>query len=109
MASKRDYYDILGVPRSSSEEDIKKAYRKLAREHHPDMVAKEGKAEAEKRFKEINEAYQVLSDPEKKRMYDQFGHAGTGAGAGGNPFGGQWGPFSYTYTSSGQGADFGFD
>ena len=108
MASKRDYYDILGVPRNSSEEDIKKAYRKLAREHHPDMVAKEGKAEAEKRFKEINEAYQVLSEPEKKRMYDQFGHAGTNAG--GNPFGGNWGPFSYTYTNAGgQGADFGFD
>src|SRR3972149_11210903 len=107
MASKRDYYDILGVSKNSSEEDIKKAYRKLAREHHPDMVADGDKLDAEKRFKEINEAYQVLSDPEKKRMYDQFGHAGMGSGAGaGGPFGGQWGPFTYTYTSGGgQGAD----
>lgn len=95
MASKRDYYDILGIPKTSSDEDIKKAYRKLAREHHPDMVAAEGKADAEKRFKELNEAYQVLSDPEKKRMYDQFGTTD------GNPFGGQWGPFNA--------ADFGFD
>lgn len=109
MATKKDYYDILGIPKNSSQDDIKKAYRKLAREHHPDMVAASDKVEAEKRFKEINEAYQVLSDSEKKRMYDQFGHAGMGGAGGGNPFGGQWGPFSYTYTSSGNGAEFGFD
>lgn len=108
---KKDYYDILGVSRSASDAEIKSAYRKLAREHHPDMVADSDKAQAEAKFKEINEAYQILSDPEKKRMYDQFGHASTSAsgGMGGNPFGqgfgGQWGPFSYSYSSNGQ--DFG--
>jgi len=109
MAGKKDYYDILGVPKSASEAEVKKAYRKLAREHHPDMVAKEDKVSAEKRFKEINEAYQVISDPEKRKIYDQFGHAGFGPGGAGaaGGFGGQWGPFSYTYTSSG--GDFGFD
>ena len=104
MANKKDYYDVLGVSRNVSPEEIKKTYRRLAREHHPDMVAKEDKVGAERRFKEINEAYQTLSDPEKKRMYDQFGHAGVGAGG---PFGGQsgqWGPF--TYTSTGGGMDF---
>jgi DnaJ-class molecular chaperone len=109
MANKKDYYDILGLSKTSSADDIKKTYRKLAREHHPDMVAKEDKAGAEKRFKEINEAYQVLSDPEKKKMYDQFGHAGFGPGGAGNaggPFG-AGGPFTYTYSS--QGGDFGFD
>ena len=107
----RDYYDILGIDRKASDADIKKAYRKLAREHHPDMVQGGDKANAEKRFKEINEAYQVLSDPQKKQMYDQFGHAGVGGAAGGsgNPFGGAaggWGPFTYTYTGGGQQGDF---
>lgn len=112
MATKKDYYDVLGLPRNASSDEVKKAYRKLAREHHPDMVAKEDKSDAEKRFKEINEAYQVLSAPEKKRMYDQFGHTGFGAGGAGGPFGGfgarggQWGPFTYTYTSTGEGVDF---
>lgn len=115
----KDYYDILGISRDASASQIKKAYRKLAREHHPDAVAEEDKKQAEKRFKEINEAYQVLGDPEKRKMYDRMGHTGFNA-AGGNraggrqdPFGGfggfggsqqqggQWGPFSYTYTSSG--------
>lgn len=119
----KDYYDILGISRDASPSEIKKAYRKLAREHHPDAVADEDKKEAEKRFKEINEAYQVLSDPQKKKMYDQYGSAafgganGSAAGARGNPFSGfggqksgQWGPFTYTYSSSGRGAnDFGFD
>ncbi len=113
MASKKDYYDVLGIKRSASEAEIKNAYRKLAREHHPDMVAKEDKEQAEKRFKEINEAYQVLNDPEKRKMYDQYGHAGFGPGqAGGNPFagaGGQWGPFSYSYSTSGNPNDMGFD
>lgn len=113
MANKKDYYEVLGVPKGASDADIKKAYRKLAREHHPDMVKDDEKHHAEARFKEINEAYQVLSDPEKKKMYDQFGHAAggfnpnSGAGAGGyGGFGGaqgQWGPFSYSYTSNGQG------
>jgi len=98
MATTKDYYEILGVQRNASSEDIKKAYRKLAREHHPDMVKESDKAAAEKRFKEINEAYQVLSDPQKRKMYDQFGQTGEGfAGA----QGGQWGPFTYTYSSSG--------
>lgn len=91
--SKRDYYEVLGLSRGASEAEIKKAFRTLARQYHPD-ANKEDPNAAEK-FKEINEAYQVLSDPEKKQRYDQFGHAGVdpsaaaGAGGpGGNPFGG---------------------
>lgn len=103
--AKKDYYDVLGISRNASEQEIKTAYRKAARAHHPDMVAKEDKAAAEARFKEINEAYQVLSDPEKKKMYDQFGHTNFNAGGPGGA-GGQWGPFTYTYTSSGEGMDF---
>ncbi len=113
MANNKDYYDILGVPKGASDDEIKKAYRNLAREHHPDMVAKSDKATAEKRFKEINEAYQVLKDPQKRKMYDQFGHAGMGQGAAGNSgfggFGGsqgQWGPFTYSYSSGGSGESF---
>lgn len=84
MASSRDYYEVLGVNKEASADEIKRAYRKLAREHHPD-VNKEAGAEA--KFKEINEAYQVLSDPNKRSQYDYFGKAGAqGAGAGG--FGG---------------------
>ena len=71
----RDYYEILGVPKNASSEDIKSAFRKLARQYHPD-VSKE--ANAEEKFKEINEAYGVLSDPEKRRRYDQFGRQGLG-------------------------------
>ena len=83
---KRDYYEVLGVARSASDDDIKKAFRRLARQYHPD-VNKEKDAEA--RFKEVNEAYEVLSDPQKRQMYDQFGHAGAnmGAGAGFENFG----------------------
>ncbi|HWH08339.1 MAG TPA: DnaJ domain-containing protein, partial [Candidatus Thermoplasmatota archaeon] len=73
MASKRDYYELLGVGRDAGLEDIKKAYRKLALQYHPDRNKEPG---AEERFKEISEAYAVLSDPEKRRTYDQFGHAG---------------------------------
>src|SRR5579884_2937433 len=98
----KDYYKILGVERTASQDDIKKAFRKLARKHHPDMNP--GNKEAEKRFKEINEAYEVLSDTEKRQKYDtlgpnwqeQFGfqgnpqprtrtYAGGGAGGRGNP------------------------
>lgn len=73
---KKDYYEILGVPKSSSVQDIKKAYRSLALKHHPDRVPAEQKKDAEERFKEISEAYGVLSDPQKRQMYDQYGHAG---------------------------------
>ena len=85
---KRDYYDVLGVSKSASEAEIKKAYRKLAKENHPDLHP--GDKEAEARFKEINEAYEVLSDADKKARYDQFGHAGVDPnfGAGGGGFGG---------------------
>ena len=107
--SNKNYYQILGIKKDSSEADIKKAYRKLAREHHPDMVDESDKTAAEKRFKDINEAYQVLSDPQKKKMYDQFGYvSSSAAGArGGGPFGqgapggGAWGPFTYSYSNAG--------
>ena len=79
MASKRDYYEVLGVARGASADDIKRAYRKLALQFHPDKNP--GNAEAEEKFKEAAEAYEVLSSPEKKARYDQFGHAGVG-GAG---------------------------
>lgn len=73
MAAKRDYYEILGIEKGADENAIKKAYRKLAKKYHPDENA--GNTHAEQRFKEITEAYSVLSDPEKKKLYDQFGHA----------------------------------
>jgi molecular chaperone DnaJ len=79
MATKRDYYEILGVPRTATEEEIKKAYRKLAIQYHPDKNP--GNKEAEEKFKEINEAYEVLSDKEKRARYDQFGHVGVGSSA----------------------------
>ena len=78
---KRDYYEVLGVDKNADEATIKKAYRVLAKKYHPDMNP--GDAEAEKKFKEASEAYAVLSDPEKKRQYDQFGHAAFDGGAGG--------------------------
>ena len=85
MAEKRDYYEVLGIQKCASEDEIKKAYKKLARKYHPDMNP--GDKEAEEKFKEVNEANEVLSDPEKKARYDQFGFAGVdpnyGAGAGG--------------------------
>lgn len=85
MAEKRDYYEVLGLSKSASDDEIKKAYRKLAKEHHPDLNP--DSKESEHRFKEINEAYEILSDKEKKARYDQFGHAGVdpsyGGGAGG--------------------------
>jgi len=80
MADKRDYYDVLGVDRNASEQDVKKAYRKLALEFHPDRNA--GDPEAERRFKEAAEAYDVLGDAEKRHQYDQFGHAAFGQGGG---------------------------
>lgn len=72
---KRDYYEVLGVSKSATDEELKKAYRKLAKQNHPDANP-ENKEAAEKKFKEINEAYEVLSDKQKRNMYDQFGHSG---------------------------------
>jgi molecular chaperone DnaJ len=91
MAVKRDYYEILGVGRDASEEDIKRAFRRAAQKHHPDVDTSSG---AEERFKELNEAYRVLSDRQRRASYDMFGHAGVdGASATGEPFGGGFGPF----------------
>jgi DnaJ-class molecular chaperone len=108
MAAKSDYYDILGVSKGASAEEIKKAYRKQALEWHPDRH-KDDKEAAERRFKEINEAYQILSDREKRSAYDQFGHSAFSPGGmqggfgGAGPFGqtGRYGPFTYTYTTTG--------
>lgn len=93
MTIKRDYYEILGMDRNASLDEIKKAYRTLALQNHPDKVAPDEKKGAEERFKEISEAYAVLSDPEKKATYDQFGHAGIDG--------------QYTYQDIFRGADFG--
>lgn len=118
MSTTRDYYEILGLKKGASSDEFKKAYRDLARRHHPDVDKSAG---AEARFKEINEAYQILSDSKKKEMYDQFGHAafrpgGQAGGAGFDPFGfgqagggrSQWGPFTYSYSTGGDGGDVDF-
>ena len=112
--AERDYYQILGLTKSATAAEIKKAYRRLALEYHPDRNKSK---EAHEKFKEINKAYEVLSDTQKKQTYDQYGHAAFEQGAGqGGPFGGgfggaggQYGPFTYTYSTggNGQGYDFG--
>src|SRR3954462_1993954 len=76
MATKRDYYDTLGVPKNASEEEIKKAYRKLAMKYHPDRNQGDAAKDAEAKFKESKEAYEMLSDADKRAAYDQYGHAG---------------------------------
>ena len=108
----KDYYQVLGVKKDATDNEIKSAYRKLAREWHPD-VAKD-KTNAEEKFKEINEAYQVLGDTNKRSQYDQFGSAaafGGAQGGQGNPFSGGMGggPFQWSYSSNGSGQDFGGD
>jgi DnaJ-class molecular chaperone len=125
MASEKDYYQVLGVGKSATAQEIKSAYRKLALEYHPDRNKSK---EADAKFKEVTKAYEVLSNEEKRRTYDQVGHAGFeqggfGGAQGGGPFGGfggpfggaqgrqggQYGPFTYSYSSGGQGgANFDF-
>lgn len=92
--SKRDYYELLGVEKTASEDEIKKAFRKLARKYHPD-VNRDNPKEAEEKFKEVNEAYEILSNPERRAQYDQFGHSAfEGGGAGQQGFGGAGGGFA---------------
>lgn len=114
MANSKDYYSTLGVTKSATADEIKKAYRKLALQYHPDRNKTK---EAEVKFKEVTKAYEVLSNAEKRAAYDQYGHAAfeQGAGGAGGPFGGfgggqrggQYGPFTYTYSTNGQSGDFG--
>ena len=119
MADGKDYYDVLGVGKTATQQEIKSAYRKLALQYHPDRNKTK---EAEEKFKEVTKAYEVLGNEEKRKTYDQFGQAAFEQGAGQGPFGGaggpfggfggqqgggQYGPFSYTYSSNGQGFDFG--
>ena len=107
--NKRDYYEVLGVDKSAGEDEIKKAYRRLAKKYHPDLHP--GDAEAEKNFKEVNEAYSVLSDADKKAKYDQFGHAAfdpsSGAGYGGGFGGFDMGGFGDIFESFFGGGGFG--
>lgn len=99
MTEKRDYYDVLGVSRGATAEEIRRSYRQLARKYHPDLNP--GDDHAEERFKELNEAYEVLSDDNRRASYDRFGHASSGFGGGGDPFGfgGQGSPFSDLFES----------
>lgn len=90
--SKRDYYEVLGVDQNASDKDIKKGFRRMAMKYHPDRNPDD--KVAEESFKEVNEAYEVLSDGQKKAAYDQYGHAGVEAGAGGGGFGGGGAAFS---------------
>jgi DnaJ-class molecular chaperone len=119
MANNTDYYSLLGVTKSATADEIKKAYRKMALEYHPDRNKTK---EAEVKFKEITKAYEILSDPQKKQMYDSYGAAAFEQGGAGGPFGGaggpfggfggqqggQYGPFRYSYSTNGQGNDFDF-
>ena len=111
MVTKRDFYEVLGVGKTASAAEIKKAYRQLALKFHPDRNKEAGAAE---KFKEISEAYEILSNPQKKQSYDQFGHAAFDPASGFGGFGGfgggrttRQGPFTYTYSTSGGGPGFG--
>jgi len=105
MADNQDLYSTLGLSKGSSDQEIKSAYRKKALQWHPDKHSGDKKKEAEEQFKKINQAYEILRDPQKRQMYDQYGSAAFQQGgprAGGDPFGGfsgRQGPFTYTYTS----------
>ncbi|CAA9550761.1 MAG: Chaperone protein DnaJ [uncultured Thermomicrobiales bacterium] len=96
MTDKRDYYEVLGLGRTATADELKRAYRKQARQFHPDVNPEPG---AEERFKEVTEAYEVLSDPDRRAAYDRFGHAAAGAGAGGDPFGFGGSPFGDLFES----------
>src|SRR5215211_1209685 len=108
--ARRDYYDVLGVPRSASEKDIRQAYRKLARQYHPDLNPNDKQAET--KFKEIGQAYEVLSDADKRKQYDRWGHdfekieqarkagAGTGSPGGSGPF--TWSPTGNPFGGAGR-------
>ncbi len=109
MKNEKDYYELLGISKNASPDEIKKAYRKLALEYHPDRNKSK---EAEIKFKEITKAYEVLSNSDKRKVYDQFGPSAFEQGGGeSGPFGGfgqgSYGPFTYTYTNNGGGFDFG--
>lgn len=84
MADERDYYEVLGLKKGASDDEIKKAFKKMARQYHPDLHPDD--KECEEKFKEINKAYEILSDPEKRQKYDQFGHAGVDPNYGGGGF-----------------------
>src|SRR5260221_81720 len=106
MPTKRDFYEVLGLKKGATAAEIKSAYRKMALKFHPDRNKEK---DAEEKFKEINEAYQVLSDNNKRQTYDQFGHAAfdpAAGGAAGNPFAGgaRTGPFTWSYSNTNAGA-----